>query len=142
MLPAMAGANMVYGAGMLELGMSFSMEQLVIDNDIIGAIKKVVNGIPVTNETIALDAIMKVGAANNFLSHKSTRNNIDVISNPMLFDRAMYGDWEHAGSKDIKDVAHEKVRQVMSKHEVIPIDKDLLKDMQAVMAKADKAERK
>ncbi len=40
LLPALAGANTLYGAGMLELGMTFSMEQLVIDNDIIKMTKK------------------------------------------------------------------------------------------------------
>ncbi len=40
LFPALAGANTLYGAGMLELGMTFSMEQLVIDNDIIKMTKK------------------------------------------------------------------------------------------------------
>ena len=46
---------------MLELGVTFSFEQLVIDNDIISMIKKAMDGIPVNDYTLAVDAIKEVG---------------------------------------------------------------------------------
>jgi trimethylamine--corrinoid protein Co-methyltransferase len=126
---------------MLELGMTFSLEQLVLDNDMISMTKKAMQGIPVTEETMAVDSIDQVGIGNNFLAHKTTRKNIDLPSSPMLIDRLMFGDWEIAGAKDIATVGHEKVVDVMKNHEVEPIDADLLKDMKAVVEKADKAFR-
>jgi trimethylamine--corrinoid protein Co-methyltransferase len=138
-LPAFAGANTLYGAGMLELGMTFSLEQLVFDNDMISMTKKAMQGIPVSEETMAVDAIDQVGIGKNFLAHKTTRENIDLPSSPAIIDRMMYGDWEMAGSKDLATVAHEKVVDIMKNHEVEPIDADLLKDMKAVVEKADKA---
>jgi len=72
---------------MLELGMTFSMEQLVIDNDIFGMVKKAMQGIPVTEETLAVESIQKVGIGNNFLALKQTRQLVDYPSNPMLLDR-------------------------------------------------------
>jgi trimethylamine--corrinoid protein Co-methyltransferase len=57
----------------------------------------------------------------------------------MLFDRRMYGDWAAAGSKDIVAVAHEKVEDVLKNHQVKPIDSDILKDMKAIVDRADKA---
>lgn len=137
MLPAYAGTSVVYGAGMLELGMTFSPEQLVIDNDIIHMVKKSMDGIPVTEETLALKSIKKVGIGNNFLSHKDTLRNVELPSHPALFDRNMSGDWERAGSKDIATVAHEKVVDILENYEVAPIDADILKDMNAVVAKAN-----
>ena len=124
---------------MLELGMTFSMEQLVIDNDIIAMTKKVMSGIPVTEETLAVESIKKVGIGNNFLGHKSTRDNINLPSDPMLINREMIGDWTTAGSKDLVSVAHEKVLSIMKTHEVAAIDADLHKDMVEIMHKADKA---
>lgn len=141
LLPAFAGANTLYGAGMLELGMTFSLEQLVFDNDIISMTKKAMAGIPVNEETLAVEAIDQVGIGKNFLAHKTTRKNIDLPSSPMIIDRLMYGDWEMAGAKDLATVAHEKVVDIMKNHVVEPIDADLLKDMQAVVEKADKAFR-
>ena len=141
LLPALAGANTLYGSGMLELGMTFSMEQLVFDNDMISMTKKAMQGIPVSEETLAVEAIQQVGIGNNFLAHKTTRKNIDLPSNPTLINRLMFGDWAAAGSKDLATVAHEKVVDVMKNHEVTPIDADLLKDMKAIVDKADKAFR-
>jgi trimethylamine--corrinoid protein Co-methyltransferase len=141
LLPAFAGCNTIYGAGMLELGMTLSMEQLIIDNDIIRMTKSAMRGVPVSDETLAVPSIQKVGIGNNFLAHKETRNNIGIVSDPELFDRDMFGDWEAAGSKDIATVAHEKYVDIMKNHTVKAIDADLLADMQAVVDKADAAFR-
>ncbi len=141
LLPAFAGANTLYGAGMLELGMTFSLEQLVFDNDMISMTKKAMEGIPVNEETLSVEAIEQVGIGKNFLAHKTTRKNIDLPSNPKLIDRLMYGDWQMAGSKDLATAAHEKVVDIMKNHEVAPIDADILKDMKAIVDKADKAFR-
>ena len=124
---------------MLELGMTFSMEQLVIDNDIIGMSKKLMEGIPVTEETLAVEAIKKVGPGNNFLAHKTTRNNVALPSDPLIIDRSMVGEWEARGSKDLTLIAHEKILDIMENYEVKPIDADILKDMKAVVDRADKA---
>ncbi|KKG09346.1 trimethylamine:corrinoid methyltransferase [Methanosarcina sp. 2.H.A.1B.4] len=141
LLPSLAGANTLYGAGMLELGMTFSMEQLVIDNDIIKMTKKALLGVPVTEETLAVESIQKVGIGNNFLALKQTRQLVNYPSDPMLIDRRMFGDWAAAGSKDLATAAHEKVVDVLKNHVVKPIDADLLKDMKAVVDRADKAFR-
>lgn len=139
---AFAGCNTIYGAGMLELGMTFSLEQLVFDNDIIAMTKSAMRGIPVSDLELAVESIQEVGIGNNFLAHKQTRDYIDRVSNPMLIDRDMFGDWENAGSKDMATISHEKVVDVMKNHEVEKIDADLIKDMQAVVDRADEDFRK
>ncbi|MBP2030895.1 trimethylamine--corrinoid protein Co-methyltransferase [Methanohalophilus levihalophilus] len=141
LLPAFAGCNSLYGAGMLELGMTFSLEQLVIDNDIIEMTKSAMRGIPVNDLTLGVESIQKVGIGNNFLAHKQTREYIGVVSDPKLIDRMMFGDWEAAGSKDIATAAHEVVVDVFKNHEVKPIDADILKDMKAVVDRADEEVR-
>ena len=137
-MAAFGGANTIYGAGMLELGMTFSMEQLIIDNDIIEMVKKAMEGIPVTEETLGVDQIKKVGIGNNFLALKKTRELVDLPSNPKIFDRLMYGDWFSAGAKDAATRAHETCADVMKNHQVAPIDKDILASMKAIVDKADK----
>ena len=137
-MAAFSGANTIYGAGMLELGMTFSMEQLIIDNDIIEMVKKAMEGIPVTEETLGVDQIKKVGIGNNFLALKKTRELVDLPSSPKVFDRLMYGDWFAAGAKDAATRAHETYVDVMKNHQVAPIDKDILASMKAIVDKADK----
>ena len=133
----MAGANTIYGAGMLELGVTFSMEQLVVDNDIIAMQRKAMEGVPICDETLAVDAIKEIGVGNDFLAHPSTMNNIELASDPQIFDRYMIGDWRAAGCKNAVDVAHGVVEDVIKNHVVKPIPEDVLKAMKVIVKKAD-----
>jgi trimethylamine--corrinoid protein Co-methyltransferase len=135
----MAGANTIYGCGVLELGVSFSMEQLVLDNDIIAMEKKAMEGVVITTETLAVEAIKEIGVGRDFLAHPTTMNNIELASDPLIFDRYMIGDWRNAGCKSAVDIAHEIVKDVLKNHKVAPIPEDKLKAMKAVVAKADEA---
>ena len=107
---------MIYGGGMLELGQTYSLEQQVIDNDIIMMERKFMEGIPVTDETLAVDAIKFIGIGNDFIAHPSTMEQIDLASDPEIFDRTMLGEWRANGKKDAVDVAHEKVVDILANH--------------------------
>jgi len=124
---------------MLELGVTFSMEQLVIDNDIIAMEKKAMEGVVVNDETLAVPAIKEIGVGNDFIGHISTMENIDLASDPQIFDRFMIGDWKAAGSKNAVDVAHEIVVDVLKNHVVLPIPEDKKKAMEAIVKEADNA---
>ena len=81
---------MIYGMGMLELGRTFSFTQLVIDNEIAGMVKRVIQGIGVSDETLATDLIKKVGAGRDFLSQRHTLNMMKrEQSQAKLFDEAL-----------------------------------------------------
>lgn len=123
---------------MLELGMTFSNEQLIIDNDIIKMVKKCMQGVPVTEETLGVDQIKKVGIGNNFLALKKTRELIDLPSSPNVFDRLMFGDWYANGGKDTATRAHDIVVDVLKNHEVPRLDNDIYNSMKAIVEKADK----
>ena len=66
MLPALAGANLIYGLGMIEMGMTIDYGQLVMDNEFARMIKHVVQGIAVNDETLAADVIHEIGVGKNF----------------------------------------------------------------------------
>ena len=120
---------------MLELGMSFSKEQLVIDNDIIGMMRYAKGGIDVSEYTLAVDSIREVGIGNNFIGIADTLANIGLPSDPKVFDRHMYDEWVGLGSKNDVDLAHERVVDILANHQVAPIDHPDL--IQAVIKKAD-----
>lgn len=138
-LAAMAGANTIYGSGMLELGVTFSLEQCIVDNDIINMERKAMEGVPVTCETMAVDAIKEVGTGHDFIGHITTMNNIDLASDPLVFNRYMLGDWRAAGCKDVIDVAHDIVVDILKNRKIKAIDADVLKKMNVIVKKADDA---
>lgn len=124
---------------MLELGVTFSLEQLVIDNDIIAMEQKAMEGIVVNDETLAVPVIKEIGVGNDFIGHPTTMANIELASDPLIFNRYMIGDWKASGSKSAVDVAHDVVMDVLKNHKVEPIPEDKAKAMEAVVKKADEA---
>ena len=138
----MSGVNLIYGSGMLELGQTFSMEQVCIDNDIIEMNYKAMEGSPVTDETLAVEAIKEIGVGNDFLAHETTMEHFESASNPKLFDRTMLGEWMNNGSKSCVERAHDMVVDIMANHVVKPIPEDRLAAMEEIVKQADAAFRK
>ena len=130
---------MIYGGGMLELGQTFSLEQQVIDNDIIMMERKFMEGIPVTEETLAVEAIKFIGIGNDFIAHPSTMEQIDLASDPEIFDRTMLGEWRANGKKDAVDRAHEKVVEILANHIVTPVPDDVMAAWEKIVKEADEA---
>ncbi len=137
MLPALTGASNIYGCGMLELGMSFSLEQLVCDNDIIKMNKYAVKGVGVDDSTMAYQSIKDVGIGNDFLGYMETLMNFTLPSAPAVFDRNMYETWEASGMNESIDLAHEKVVDILANHEPTPLDSDVRKEMDRIISEAD-----
>ena len=100
-MAALAGANLIYGAGMIESGVTFDCGQLVMDNEIARMIKHVVGGIPVSDETLAVDDIAAVGSFGDFLCLDSTLRHMRELSQPTLIDRRVREDWEERGATDL-----------------------------------------
>ena len=135
----MCGASSVYGSGMLGLGMSFSMEQLVIDNDMIGMMRYAKRGIEVNEKTLSVKAIQDVGIGGNFIGFPDTLENMDLPSMPEVLDRSMYDEWMNKGGKWDVDLAHEKVVDILANYEPTPIEHRDLVD--AVFKKAAERHR-
>ncbi|MBZ4688649.1 MAG: hypothetical protein PWQ96_1762 [Clostridia bacterium] len=142
MLPALAGANLIYGMGMLELGVTFSYAQLVIDDTIAKMVKRVVQGVDVTDDTLAVDLIKRIGGGSgkHYLTEKHT---IDYMhseqSRAGIFDRRMRQTWKiEAGGKDAAERAAEKAREILATHTPEPLDKDVRKRLRKIVESAEK----
>ena len=117
----MAGANLIYGLGMIEMGMTIDFGQLVMDNEFAKMIKFVLNGIPVNDEMLAADVIHEIGIGKDFLSHDSTFNYMRSQSQPKLIDRRTREAWKDLGSKDIYQRAQEEARHILETHKPDPL---------------------
>ena len=137
-LPALAGANVIYGLGMLEMGITFDLTQLVIDNEIADMIKYTLNGIPVNDETLAVNVIREMGIGKDYLSHESTLKHMATQSRAQLMDRRMREDWEADGSKDLYQRAHEKMIDIMETYEPPQLSDGVRQDIREIVKEAEK----
>ena len=133
----MAGANLIYGLGMIEMGMTIDYGQMVMDNEFARMIKYLVQGIPVNDETLAVDVIKEIGVGKDFLSHASTYKHMRTQSQPKLIDRRMREDWQAAGSTDIYQRALEEARYILENHKPDPLPDDVLAAIRSIVEEAE-----
>ena len=134
----MAGVNVIYGLGMLEMGVTLDFGQLVLDNEFAGMIKHVLNGIPVNDETLALDVIHAVGPFKDFLGTKHTLKHMNSQSQPQLLDRRRRSNWEKLGKTDVYQRACEKAREILETHQPDPLQDSVITEIRSIIEETEK----
>ncbi|MBT3176763.1 MAG: hypothetical protein HOG03_13150 [Desulfobacula sp.] len=138
LLTALAGANIIYGLGMLEMGVTFDYGQLVMDNEFAQMINYCVNGIPVNDETLSVDAIKEVGSFKDFVSRKETFEHMRSISHPKLIDRKVRDKWKAQGSKDIYQRSMEEARKIIDTHTPYPLSDDVKAELREIVKETER----
>ena len=138
MLPALAGANVIYGLGMLEMGITFDLAQLVLDHEIAGMVLHSLDGIVVNDETLSVDVIRELGIGKDYMSHESTYKHMKAQSQAQIIDRRMREDWEAAGSTDAYKRAHDRVIEILETYEPAPLPANVLSTIQSIVEEAEK----
>ena len=137
---ALAGGNYIHNAsGILEFSMSCSYEQYVIDNEMLGMVCRVLDGIRVTPETLGFDQIREVGPRGNFMGLKHTLAHVRGGEHylPELFDRSTRDTWEARGSQDIRDAAKDKARRILAEHRPEPLPPEVDEELKAIIRRAE-----
>ena len=116
---ALAGANFIHhSAGFLESLLAVAYEQYVIDDDINGSVMRMVRGIEVTDETLAVSVIDEVcRGEGHFLGHPQTLALMNTeYYYPHTADRNSRATWEEAGALDMRDRARQRARELLRTH--------------------------
>ena len=138
LVPALAGANLIYGLGMIESGVTFDFGQLVMDNEFARMIKHVVGGIPVSDETLMVDEIHKVGAFSDFLSLESTLKFMRAHqSQPTLIDRRVREEWQAQGSLTLYERSTAKAREILATHVPDPLPDGVADKLHSIVLQAE-----
>jgi trimethylamine--corrinoid protein Co-methyltransferase len=126
-------SDMLLGAGLLHGSRIWSYAQLLMDCEIFSIVHKVMEGIPVNEETLALDTIRSVGAGGNFLTQKHTRKHMRDIFLPQFMDRRPYNVWEEK-QDGAMDWALEKAKEILATHQPEPFDPQLSVELRKMIA--------
>jgi len=127
----LAGSNFIHhAAGMLESMRAIAYEQYVIDNDIIGMALRLLKGIRVDEETLALEAIREAGPSGNFLSSLHTVKFMrQEYFSPIISDRSSREIWEKTGFLDGRERAKRKAKEILKNHFPKGIDPKIEKEI-------------
>jgi trimethylamine--corrinoid protein Co-methyltransferase len=137
--PVFSGCGMIAGIGLLDDCTTLAFEEILIDAEIAKIVFRIAQGIEVNDNTLALDIIHKVGPGGNFLAERHTLANLRKEHFiPELTDRRSFEAWLKDGRKDLVTIAREKVKAILQKHQVQPLEKGVQKEIKNIIKRAEK----
>ena len=104
-LAMVAGADFCFGAGLLDSVQQMSLEELVIADEVFGMVTRLVRGVAVDRETLAVDLIKKLGFRGDYLFEPHTRAHVRELWRARLGETGTYEGWKSAGSPRLEDKA-------------------------------------
>ena len=122
----MAGSNYIHhSAGMLESMLTIAHEQFVMDDEIIGNCCKVLKGIDVDSEHLALDVIDSIGPGGNYMADPHTMKHMrnEYFQGNGVTNRKNRSHWEKAGALDATEMAKTIAKKLIANQETTYIDK-------------------
>jgi trimethylamine--corrinoid protein Co-methyltransferase len=137
MTDVMAGANIVHDLGYLESGLTGSLVQLVICNEILDWLDHFARGVEINDETLALDLIDDIGPDGHFLECEHTYRHFRERWYPDLFDRDNYEGWLGQGGKSLSERAAERVEAILVEHQPEPLPKEAAQSVHSIVRRAE-----
>jgi trimethylamine--corrinoid protein Co-methyltransferase len=130
-------SDMLLGVGLLNGSTIWSFEQMIMDCEIFGIVAKVMEGIQVNRETLALEAIRGAGPGGNFLTHEHTLRHLRELWMNTLLDRRPYTVWEK--KKDgARTWAGEKAKRILETHQPAALDPKLEVELRGMIQAIEK----
>ncbi len=134
---AWAGTNLVHDVGYIEFGITYSLELLVLSNEFIGQARRMMGGIVVDDEHLALDAIDRVGPGGSFLTDPHTFSHFKKNWQPDLTDRRTRKNWKRVGSLSMEEGARERITSILDTHIPDPMDDHTEKKLNRIIQRAE-----
>ena len=137
LVTALAGGNLSHDVGYIEYGLTASMELTVMNDEVIGLVRRIMDGVEVSEETLALDVIDRVGPGGHFLNEEHTLRHFRENWYPTLLNRTTYASWLKKGGHTYGELANQRVRQILETHRPRPLPDDVDAVITAVVQRAD-----
>jgi trimethylamine--corrinoid protein Co-methyltransferase len=138
LLSALSGAGMVHDVGFLDCADVGSLQLLVLSNEVIGYVKRIMRGIEVNQKTIMMELIEKVGPGGYFVAEPESaalcRKEVWV---PELSDRKPYQEWQAAGGSSMEERGHIRLQDILAHHKPPEIHQEVVEKIQVVLEREE-----
>jgi trimethylamine--corrinoid protein Co-methyltransferase len=125
---------------MLEMGMTFSFGQLVIDDEIAAVVKRVVRGVGFDDELMGVDLIKEIGIGGHFLAQRHVMDHLATEQiQATVLDRRVREDWQADGARSLLQTANLKAREILENHRPDPLPDDMAAELRRIIEKAESA---
>jgi len=139
LLGALAGADLFGQMGIVGADQGASLVELVINNEMIGYLKRIMKGFEVNKETLAFEVIERVGIGGHFLEDEHTlRHFKEELWFPSLFDRNRWELWKGKEGNSILERAAKKKEEILKEHKIEPLDQGIANQIDEIVEEAEK----
>jgi trimethylamine--corrinoid protein Co-methyltransferase len=140
LMASLAGMNFIYdAAGSLEGSLTMSLEKIVMDNELCGMISKTLSGIDTSDESLAVDEIVKAGQNARHLGTPLTAKRFrSELFIPTMLDRRSRDSWAKDGKKDMQARAREEAKRILKEHQTEPVDRAVAADLERFLKRIDR----
>jgi trimethylamine--corrinoid protein Co-methyltransferase len=140
-LSGLSGATLVHDVGFLDCAQIGSLESLVMNDEIIAMTRRILRGVEVSDDTLMLDLIDRVGPGGEFMSTKETAKRCRAeIWNPTLMDRQPYESWQAGGAQTMKDRIRARLQNILATHTPPPLPAGAAEKIEAILQAAQARE--
>ncbi len=134
-----SGNDLIVNCGMFATGLTFSLEQLVLDSEMVGIIRRMMQGFEVNDDTLAVDVVKSVGPGGSFIMEDHT---IGHLRSGEYYEYTVssvdpYETWKAKGNPSVVDLAREKARSLIAEGIAQPLDEAKLKAIEDIARKLD-----
>lgn len=137
----LSGANLIHDVGFLEYGYTSSLEMVTMADELVAMSRFFSRGIPVNEQTLALDAIERVGTGGPgsiFLTDDHTYEHfMEAQFLPGLLDRSRYDAWKEAGATDLYKRCNKEARRILEEHQPHAKSSETLEAVRQVLLRGD-----
>ena len=140
-LPALAGADELSGIGEMEAGVMGSYAQMVADNEFAGSIYRARKGFAADADALAVEVIAAaLSSTRNFLGQKHTMKYLKSgeVFMTKLAERGSWEGWQAAGRIGMVERAQAEAERILREHQVPPLEAAKERELDAIMAAAEK----
>jgi trimethylamine--corrinoid protein Co-methyltransferase len=137
---ALSGADLLVGVGVLDDNNTMSLTQMVIESEIARMVKRIRDGVVVSDETLMTHLIEKAGPGQHFLGFKETLDGLrsGAIYFPRFSYRSTYDKYFEDGHNEIEE-ARAEVERLLALPDPDPLPPEVDTELQRILKAADKA---
>lgn len=134
----LAGGNLIHDLGYIGVGMTASLEMLLLCNEAVAVVRRFLDGVTINEETLAFDAIEEVGPGGTFFDKEHTFQNFREEMTPTdLLNRMNYDAWSQEGKKTFQERAREKISSIKEREAQPTLPEDVVKGVKGLVERMD-----
>jgi trimethylamine--corrinoid protein Co-methyltransferase len=138
LLAALDGANLIHDVGYLGQGLLGHPAAILMCDEIISYVKRIMRGFEINQNTLALDLIDKVGPGGNYLAESHTARNFrNELWRPIFLNRDTHDGWEAKGGLMYRERVIQRTKEILKSHKSDALPEALQKQIDDIARQAD-----